>query len=179
MEIRILGLTLKTPNVVPQGLEKLKCPCFSLHCIIIGIYFHRGLHALLLLKAKWLNHTDLFWMKRCKKGMGEIDIKFTRFWVISTIQDHPGSGKLKKGQKIFEGHNKGQTTKFLNFYNFLALLGSLWGKNSGALIFLVSEAIKAKKAMQRPNHKKLQRGKSNEPKIGFHDIKSYLYVLLT
>ena len=115
-----------------------------------------------------------FGWKGAKKDMGEIDIKFTRFWVISTIQDHPGSGKLKKGRKIFEGHNKGQTTKFLNFYNFLAFLGSLWGKNSGALIFLVSEAIKAKKAMQRPNHRKLQWGKSNEPKIGSHDIKSYL-----
>ena len=86
---------------------------------------------------------------------------------------------MKKGRKIFEGHNKGQTTKFLNFYNFLAFLGSLGGENLGTLIFLVSEAIKAKKAMQRPNHKKLQWGKSNEPKIGSHDIKSYLYVLLT
>ena len=106
--------------------------------------------------------------------MGEIDIKFTRFWVISTIQDHPSSEKLKKGRKFFEGHNEGHTTKFLNSYNFLAFLGSPGGKNSGVLIFLFSEAIKAKKAMQRLNHRKLQRGKSNEPKIVSHDIKSYL-----
>ena len=106
--------------------------------------------------------------------MGEIDIKFTRFWVISTIQDHPSSGKLKKGQIFFEGRDEGHITKFLDFYNFFAFPGSLWGKNSGALIFLVFEAIKTKKAMQRPNHRKLQRGKSNKPKIGSHDIKSYL-----
>ena len=81
---------------------------------------------------------------------------------------------MKKGQKFFEGHDKGHTTKFLDFYNFFAFPGSLGGKNSGALIFLVFEASKAKKAMQRPNHRKLQWGKSNEPKIGSHDIKSYL-----
>ena len=81
---------------------------------------------------------------------------------------------MKKGQKIFEGRDERHATKFLDFYNLFAFPGSLGGKNSGALIFLVFKASKAKKAMQRPNHRKLQRGKSNEPKIGHHDIKSYL-----
>ena len=37
-----------------------------------------------------------FGWKGAKIDIGEIDIKFTRFWVISTIKDHPSSRKLKK-----------------------------------------------------------------------------------
>ena len=62
--------------------------------------------------------------------------------------------KLKKGQKKFEGHIKGQILRFLNFHNFFSFLGLIRCENSCLPIFLVSKAIKAKKATQRPKHRK-------------------------
>ena len=74
--------------------------------------------------------------------------------------------KLKKGQKKFEGHNKGQILKFSNFHNFFSFLGLLGSGNSCVSVFLVFKDKKAKKAAPVPQHRKYVNLKLKLSKLG-------------
>ena len=63
--------------------------------------------------------------------------------------------KNKKGQKKFQRPEPRPQLHILKFYNFFALCGPFWHKNSGDWRNLTPKAIKAKKADIRPNVSKL------------------------
>ena len=86
-----------------------------------------------------------------------------------------GQKNLKKAKKILKAKAKAGYAKIANFQNFFCFLGSIGSKNLYARIFLVSEAIKVKKAKQRPQHRKYVRGQLKLSKFGV-PIQNYQFI---
>ena len=87
--------------------------------------------------------------------------RLTQIFMFLPSNDFLILEKLKKRPKIFKGQNKGQAWFFLDFCNLFSFLWSIGSKKPCAGVFFIFEAIKAKKAIQRPKHTILQKSGSN------------------